>query len=615
MKTSKKVKKAKKTSSRFISKTGEDYPPAEKKKVQAHAELISAREKEIQASMRMKDKKQQKAGPDFGHRYTVEEQMATVRRILTSSESLAQIARDTGISAGSLAAWSKKYSPAILRESSGKATKAKPQAVPQKSQNTANASTKKVAVRPSAVSATKAAPATKADPVTKAAPVTKATTATKAAPDRKISRIDNENIPAAILADEALLKAWDAASDDEKYLGIALRNLNAAVATSDIQRYFDFAKQVDERFPRAQNKKFARGEAALTTAVKLADMSISRGKQIFSVIKLYTYDTYKKLADKAKENGVLITWTHLRVISWRLNKPDFAVTRKEVERRIVAKYHTEDQLNALIDELAPTTIVASEERAFKKPVKTRISSLLAEFQKNSKSFGPWLQAVRLFESDLNVDDAEAIRTARKQIENILKLFQDTSGFIQSVTEVLEPFLGTVTAFDNAENKKNAEELAKIAKRTAEKLSTEQKHAQKSRQQREDRVMANSAEFADDDSDSDRDDDSRAPLLDELVPKAPPKKAAVRSPVPVSDDEQEFPVRENSSRGDDEDFDYDTDDEEEDFEEEEEDDFEEEEGEGDFKEDATENFYGREDDEDGLADENDPVWDEQGNLQQ
>ena len=85
----------------------------------------------------------------------------------------------------------------------------------------------------------------------------------------------------------------------------------------------------------------------------MTGVSLTTIKSIIHTAGVYSSQDYKKLAAKAKKNGSVIHWTHLRLISQKIGSPEMKSVRKEVEAAMVKEIYTEDELRTLIESKVP----------------------------------------------------------------------------------------------------------------------------------------------------------------------------------------------------------------------------------------------------------------------
>ena len=260
--------------------------------------------------------------------------------------------------------------------------------------------------------------------------------------------------PAYIVNDSRKLKKWNSADEDARFLGKALCEMGNRVNQTTIENHFFFADTWYQRYPKDDKKMYQRGMKSVQEGAALSPFSVKQVYYILKTIKLYSWPDYQALAAKASANHVTIRWTHLRTIADRLGKKEYRSIRREVESELVCRQMTEKLLNERIDELAPETI-----RTIEKPIKSQVTSIIANLGKNVKQYDHWRNVIDRFESEFQGETLEEVVSAREQVTAALEYFDQTSRFITECREKLENLAG-VTAHlvkhftpDNATSKR------------------------------------------------------------------------------------------------------------------------------------------------------------------
>jgi hypothetical protein len=160
-----------------------------------------------------------------------------------------------------------------------------------------------------------------------------------------------ESIPLIIRNKPHLLKLWEHATEEEKLAGMILSEFQSKSNKSAIDTYFDLADKWNDTFPKTNKKLRDYGEKAVVKGAKIAGISSSTVWSILRTAGFYGRSGYEALNKKAQTNGVVLYWTHLRIIVERLH--DDKAARTKVELALVQNQMTESQLDTLIEEVAP----------------------------------------------------------------------------------------------------------------------------------------------------------------------------------------------------------------------------------------------------------------------
>jgi hypothetical protein len=235
-----------------------------------------------------------------------------------------------------------------------------------------------------------------------------------------------ENIPLLIRNKPNLLKIWENATEEEKLAGLILSEFQSKSNRSTIDAYFDLADKWNDTFPKSNKKLRDYGEQAIVKGAKLAGLSASTVYSILRTAAFYGRSGYEALLKKALTNGVVLYWTHLRIIAERLREDKAA--RTQVEQILVQKQLTEAQLNDLIDEVSPG---AKQKRALASgkadvsPIKGFVSmnSALRNLSKQREKFEGVIKNLDA-EFDGNTEQAKSV-------------FEQTVAWIAACQEILD----------------------------------------------------------------------------------------------------------------------------------------------------------------------------------
>lgn len=304
--------------------------------------------------------------------------------------------------------------------------------------------------------------------------------------------------PPAIANDPQSLELWRNGTEDERFLGEELCALNNRTHATGIECYFRFSDAWFRRFPLEDRNNYKRGEQAVRNGAAMSHTAPSQVYFILKTIKVYPREKYRELARKAAENGLVVTWTHLRTIAERLGKSGLRNIRAKVEKFLVTQKMTEKQLNGLIDDLAPETVpkrAAKDDQDL--PAKSQIKSIITSFKKHSSRYRHWLTAITRFEDEFRGDDPREVQAVLEQVRTALDEFQRMAEFIDEGRPLLETLEQQVSFLADHDDQSTRQTTERIARSVQERLAAD-KSAERQRQQSGRLKLA--GDFADDDDD-------------------------------------------------------------------------------------------------------------------
>lgn len=265
----------------------------------------------------------------------------------------------------------------------------------------------------------------------------------KTIPSQEIPVPDQARPPApppAVTGDEKILKAWNAATDDERRLGAELYELEARLHVSGIESYFRFAKWWHDRYPKVNKKNYQKGLGAVKGGAILSPFSVPQVYVIIRTISVYTCESYQELKAQAQANGVVITWTHLRTIANKLGKSEYKRIRQAVENQLVKKKMTEKQLLKLIAEYAPETITDIERSDSPRPGKV-FKSFVSTLKRNVSQYQDFQDTINRIEQTILEENVEEVKT---ELQEALEMFDRMARFIEENRPRLENSLQSVS---------------------------------------------------------------------------------------------------------------------------------------------------------------------------
>jgi len=309
-----------------------------------------------------------------------------------------------------------------------------------------------------------------------------------------------KGIPMLVRNNPKLLKIWEHASEEEQTAGVLLSDFQSRSNKSLVATYFDFADKWNDTFPKQNKKMYERGMKAVKTGAKLAGVAVQTVYMILKVAKFYGRQGYEALVKKAEANGVIIGWTHLKVITSRLH--DNKEARTKVEHALVQQQMTEAQLNAMIDELVPTSkgrtdggSTLSEE---KQAVLHNFSATVTAFRNIAKNQEKFLRTITDVNDEIG-DNAEQAKIVQEQLTTLIGCFVEIKSFIdENETFVQQMHDAVCLLADQESGRKKVEEAAKATQRQ---IAHEREELKKKRLEKEAAVAARGDFTADDSGDS------------------------------------------------------------------------------------------------------------------
>jgi hypothetical protein len=295
-----------------------------------------------------------------------------------------------------------------------------------------------------------------------------------------------------------LIQKWQEATPDARFLAAELCKHDLKSNKTVVEIHLDFADAWHERFPKEKNARYKRDMEFVRTGAALSPYTESQVYKILKTINVYSRDSYEKLAAAAAKNGVILYWSHLRLIAERVGKSEFRQLRAKVEQELVETQLTYTQLDQLLKQMMPE----SEEETQEPRTESRkqLKALLSSFRKTTNNFGDWQDALEQFQLS---EDPKQVAATRREAEEAIQLLDQMTQFINENRPVLE-----MLAEDGAEmpSGEEADETLQIARRVREQIDVNK--------QSRSRGFALSSDFAEDNRQvkmARRDDDEFAGL--------------------------------------------------------------------------------------------------------
>jgi hypothetical protein len=238
---------------------------------------------------------------------------------------------------------------------------------------------------------------------------------------------------------------------------------------------FDFADRWNALFPKANKKLYERGQEAIKKGALLAGMGQTTVYTILRTTAFYKRSGYEAFSKKAEANGKEISWVQLRVIVERLEKNTEA--RTKVERILVQKSLTEDELEKLIDKLAPETIRRKSTAAIKEePTPTQqFLGMIGSFKKICHARERFEQVLNDFNDNFE-DTAEHAKLVLEQTSTLIGYFEEIHDFMdKKVVFITQLRDAAQKRFDKMGSRKAVKSSAEnIRKQIAEEKAEHQK---------------------------------------------------------------------------------------------------------------------------------------------
>ena len=233
------------------------------------------------------------------------------------------------------------------------------------------------------------------------------------------------DIPFIIQNNPGSLELWNSTSKEARLAGVLISEFRAGAATANVAAYFDFAEKWEQSFPKSDKNYHDYGNKVIKIGAKMAGSSPSSIYSILRIANFYGRKDYEDLKEKAKENGVVIYWTHLRIIAEKASEsPDM---RAKAEEALVKKQLTEGQLKAVIKSLSGTA-QKREAAAFK-----QLSAIMENYRKliESKDLVTAVFDAVDNEYDGSVEQGQDILT---RMSAMMTCFEDLNALIEKQAE-------------------------------------------------------------------------------------------------------------------------------------------------------------------------------------
>lgn len=325
----------------------------------------------------------------------------------------------------------------------------------------------------------------------------------------------------------SLMKLWENASEEEKTAGILLSEFQLRSNKSLVNAYFDFADKWNDVFPKQNKKMYDKGMKAVKKGAKLAGVGEKTVYSVLRVARFYGRAGYDALAKKAESNGVSIMWVHLRTIAIRLSENKEA--RTKIEQIITQKSMTESQLNALIDEMAPSSknkrlessdgvsSAGSSGSGEKPTVISSFISTVSVFRNFAKNREKYLKTITDVNDELS-DDTEQAKIVNEQLITLIGCFQEIHAFLEENVAFVQQMRDAADILASAEEGKR--KVAEAAKATQRQIAHEKEEQKKKRAAKEAANAERGAPASDinlaDDPDEEEEEDSDWKAVEEAA---------------------------------------------------------------------------------------------------
>ena len=266
--------------------------------------------------------------------------------------------------------------------------------------------------------------------------------------------LNDGEIPFFIRNNPRSLKTWEEASEDERNAGLLLCEFQHRSTKTEITDRFDFADRWNAAFPRANKKLYERGMEAIKVGAKLAGMSPTTVYYFLRTTAFYKREGYELLNKKAEANGVEIRWVHLRIIVERLEKNTEA--RTKIERILVQQQLTEEELEKLIDTVAPESARKKSGAVSEKEMTAtqHFTAMVGAFKKLSHARAKFEQAMEDFNDNFDGSPEQA-KIVLEQTSALIGTFEELHDFMAGKVMLITQLRDAAQALIDGEGRKKA----------------------------------------------------------------------------------------------------------------------------------------------------------------
>jgi len=290
-----------------------------------------------------------------------------------------------------------------------------------------------------------------------------------------------ENIPFIIRNNPKSLKIWENANEEERTAGLILSEFQTKTTKTAVSSYFELADKWNDAFPKSSKKLYDRGMEAVKKGARLTEMSATTVYSILRTTRFYGRAGYEALARKAEINGVIIYWTHLRIIAERLHGDKEA--RTKVEQVLVHKQLTENQLNELIEAILPDAKQAKAMPDQSQKEQTpfqRFTSMVSTFKNVASQRDKFVQVLEDLNNQYDGNEEQG-RVILEQTSALISFFEEIQDFFTDQIEYVQQIQAAVqTVVDGANGKQKTKKSAEAIKDQIahEKAEEQQKKAKR-----------------------------------------------------------------------------------------------------------------------------------------
>jgi len=241
---------------------------------------------------------------------------------------------------------------------------------------------------------------------------------------------DVDDLPFVIRNNSKASELWNNSAKEVRTAGLLISEYRTGSALSGIEANYAFADKWNKAFP---NYKY--GDKIVKLGAKLAGTSPTTIYSILKTTSFYDHKAYQALAAKANANGVVILWTHLRLISDRLNdNPDGQAAAEEA---LVAKQMTECQLKAFIAGILTADAPQEEPTALQ-----RLDEVSAKVR-NLLDCREWITGILEAVDNEFTGDAVQGQAILSKLSELTQCFEETTALISEQSEYIQQIYDAV----------------------------------------------------------------------------------------------------------------------------------------------------------------------------
>jgi len=313
-------------------------------------------------------------------------------------------------------------------------------------------------------------------------------------------------MPATVHNNPKLLKLWEKSGEEERKAGLLISEYHTKSAKNDNNERFTFAESWQGLFPKTSKKQYERGKEAVTIGATLAGVSASQVYSELKTAEFYGRHGYEALEKKAQSNGVILYWSHLKLIQEKLfNNKD---ARHQVERALVQRQMSLSQLKELIYKAAPEVKERQKSEAPKKEQTCvqQLTSAVSSIRGLTKNGLKLEEALDRVNNEDFHGDAEQGDALIAQLAEGIASTEELIDFFTEKIKYMQQLYDTIASMMSGQDKAVKKAAGKVVKQLAD---------EKAEKRKKDSVRAASMAVRGDDTEvniADSDENDSLPVL-------------------------------------------------------------------------------------------------------